>query len=165
MISACDAGVEFAQRGWAVLPVRRRTKRPLLNAWPDRATTDEKMIRDWFQRYRSAGLGVLAGLKSGIAVLDVERENLDALQQWAADREIPETLRIISGGGGVHYYFTIDRPFPKRKVEGIGDLQGERSYVVAPPSTHTTGNRYEFDFGHGFDTPVAPMPEWLREDN
>ena len=161
-MTALEAALSFALRGFAVLPVRRGTKRPLLRAWPDRASTEPSTIRSWFERYPSAGVGVLAGAKSGIAVLDVELENLEAFAQRTARLALPETLQVVSGGGGMHYYFRIEQEQRTRRLEGIGDLIGERSYVVAPPSKHGCGDSYEFRAGHSSDSELALLPQWLE---
>ena len=161
-MTALEAALSFALRGFAVLPVRRGTKRPLLRAWPDRASTEPSTIRSGFERYPSAGVGVLAGAKSGIAVLDVELENLEAFAQRTARLELPETLQVVSGGGGMHYYFRIEQEQRTRRLEGIGDLIGERSYVVAPPSKHGCGDSYEFRAGHSSDSELALLPQWLE---
>ena len=158
-----DAAWRFADRGWAVLPVLDGSKRPLLRGWPERASSDRDEIRAWWQRWPDAAVGVLAGSRSGLAILDVEAEHLAEFTRWSAQHELPETLRVTSGGGGTHYYFSRDEALPRRKVAGIGDLQGNASYVVAPPSRHASGTTYRFADGHGFDTPVAPMPEWINE--
>ena len=153
-----DHALQFADRGWQIIPVLNGTKRPLLRGWPTTASSQPDQIHEWWDRWPEASVGVLAGSRSGLAILDVEAEYIEG---FTSSHDVPETLRVISGGGGVHYYFSHEESFRKRSLPGIGDLQGDGSYVVAPPSLHDSGNLYEFAPGHGFDTPVAPMPDWL----
>ena len=153
-----DHALQFAERGWQVLPVRNVTQRPLLRGWPKTASSQSDQIHTWWNRWPEASVGVLAGSRSSLAILDVEAEYLES---FTASYDVPDTLRVISGGGGVHYYFAHEESFRKRSLPGIGDLQGDGSYVVAPPSLHDSGNLYAFAPGHGFTTPLAPMPAWL----
>ena len=42
------------------------------------------------------------------------------------------------------------------------DVRGDGGYIVAPPSLHISGRRYEWDPGcHPDDTPLADVPAWL----
>ena len=150
--------LQFANRGWAIIPVLNGTKRPLLRGWPTTASSESHQIHKWWEYWPDASVGILAGSRSGLDILDVEAEPLESFTE---SYDVPETLQIRSGGGGVHFYFSHKESFRKRILPGIGDLQGDGSYVVAPPSLHDSGNLYEFAVGHGFNTPVAPMPDWL----
>ncbi len=72
-----------------------------------------------------------------------------------------DTLRALTGGGGVHYFFKLP-PGPHVARIGLGlDVKGRGGYVVAPPSRHVSGRAYHWPSG-GCDVPVLAPPEWLR---
>ena len=151
-------------------PCEHPGKHPRLRGWPESATADRQTIERWFRRdFIEANVGIATGAASGVFVLDMDPKNggessLDALIYRHGP--VPDTLQSISGGGGRHYYFR----HPGATVpNGVGivaglDIRGDGGLVVAPPSLHVSGRRYEWDglaeFG---DTPVVPAPGWLME--
>ena len=65
------AALAYAGLGWAVHPLRPRDKRPLLRDWPHKATTDGRVIQDWWVRWPEANIGVACG-PSGLFVIDLD---------------------------------------------------------------------------------------------
>ncbi len=144
--------VDYANRGWAVLPLHSvvnsrcscgRTdcaspgKHPLNPNGVTGATRDTRQITTWWQRWPWANIGIATGTKSGIAVVDVDprnggMEHLDRL-------DLPETATVQTGSGGLHFYFSVTGPTAKRKLAPGIDFQADGGYVVAPPSAHVQG--------------------------
>ncbi len=177
-----DAALAYALRGLRVIPLhivrKDRTcscgradcatpgKHPLVPDWTDRATTDAGRIAIWFgNTYKGANVGIATGRESGIIVLDVDPRHGgdDSLDYLMYRYGRLDTLTAISGGGGTHYYFAHPgAPIPDRTaiMDGL-DLKGDGGMVVAPPSVHESGGMYEFDGMEGFETPIAPAPDWL----
>ena len=184
MTSLRDAAVAYAGRGWRVFPlhgiVRGRCtcaradcpspgKHPLVRRGHYDATTDELAIREWWRGWRRANIGVVTGAESGIAVIDVDLPtafpSLDRLVAAATGA----TLTALTGGGGIHLFYANDDPelgnsagrLPGLEGELPGiDLRANGGYVVAPPSVHHSGARYEWlDDARE----IAPAPGWLRQ--
>src|SRR5436309_714656 len=63
------AALEYAARGWRVHPLVPRDKKPLLDAWPDKATTDAATIISWWTRWPDANVGLVPGAKSAGLVI------------------------------------------------------------------------------------------------
>lgn len=136
---------------FAVFPVQPRGKIPLIKGWQEHATRDLEQLAKWWHQFPDANIGVATGIKSGVFVLDVDVktggfESLvrlkDASQGW------PDTLTAKTGSGGLHIYFRYDPAKPVRNsasriAPGL-DIRGEGGFVVAPPSVHDSGNRYEW---------------------
>ena len=160
-----QAAVEYACRGWYVIPLHDVTagycscgkgkdckdagKHPRLEAWQEQATIDEATIRKWWGQWPNANIGILTGVQSDIAVIDIDPRNggdesLRELEQMYG--ELPETPTVLSGGGGVHYYFRLTEDLPSPKLApGVDFLAGGNKQVVAPPSLHPSGKRYEWE--------------------
>jgi hypothetical protein len=179
---ASDAGLaalELAANGWLVVPLHAPTedgcscgdaacarigKHPRVGAWKSRATSDPATIRRWWDGWPDANTGILTGRRSGVVVLDVDPRNGgdDALAELERDHgPLPRTVSVVTGGGGQHYYFRAPSIFVagRRIAQGL-DLQAENNLLVAPPSRHASGRRYEWD-NPPDETPLAEMPEWL----
>lgn len=149
-----DAAIEYASKGMAVFPLKVRGKEPMTAHGVKNATTNFDTIEKWWTRYPNANIGIACGAASGgLLVVDLdEKENgvsgSDSLHNWERENgELPETVRSITGKGGAHLLFRIDHP-EKNKVnllEGV-DIRSDNGYIVAPPSIHPNGNRYEWEY-------------------
>src|SRR4029450_6591369 len=108
--------------------------------------------------------------------IDCDRSNLltvdrDAYKDSYAGAELlspedEETVTGISGGGGGHlYYDRQDLPYGNdtgELPEGI-DIRGAGGYVVATPSLHKSGRRYQWEANYGpHETRLQPIPDTLR---
>ena len=68
-----EAALIYAGLGLAVVPIRKGTKQPPMKAWQKEATQDPEKIREWWDRWPEAGVGVVTGEKSGgLAVIDLD---------------------------------------------------------------------------------------------
>jgi DNA-binding MarR family transcriptional regulator len=156
------AALEYAERGWRVLPLRVGTKRPLVK-WRTEATTDPVAIRAWWGQWPDAGVAVVTG--NGLVVLDVDAKNrgIEALADLErAHAPLPRTVTVRTGGGGSHFYFSTDLPVATSAGKlGTGlDIRGEGGFVVAPPTLHASGDRYRF-VGEGLARALAQVPAWI----
>jgi putative DNA primase/helicase len=131
-----DAAMAYAERGWPIFPLRARSKVPLtLHGFKD-ATTDERTILRWFERWPNANLGVACG-EPGPTVLDIDDPGAAGdLATRCSELGAP----IVATARGVQFYFAGT---DSRTVGlGYGELRSRGSYVVAPPSVHPTGKVY-----------------------
>lgn len=162
------AALEYLRRGWAVVPIADRGKQPLIRWQPFQSrlpTQDE--VTDWYERWPDAGIGIVTGAVSNLAVLDIDprHEGDDSLLDLERAHEpLPHTVEAITGGGGRHVYFACpgcDLRNRAALAPGI-DLRAEGGLVVAPPSRHASGRPYEWEVSHHpDDTSLASMPDWL----
>lgn len=86
--------------------------------------------------------GVVCGY-GNLTVIDADTKEVTKL----VSRELPKTLVVRTGGGGLHYYFQcrgLDKPIRlgKEKAGDMGDVQWEGKQVVGPTCIHPSGNRY-----------------------
>jgi len=161
------AALDYAARGLRVLPILPGAKRPPMAAWQDAATTDPDTITSWFTGlYRDHGVGIATGPASGVWALDVDDyEAYRALEQ--ANEPLPDTLTNLTGSGGMHFLYryptdgrTVRNNAGTRLGAGL-DVRGDGGQIVAPPTVHPNGKRYEWDAGQGDD--IVDAPGWLLE--
>lgn len=129
------------QIGWSVIPVGSN-KKPLIN-WREfqmrKATKEE--ITQWFNDYPNAGIGVVTGKVSELIVFDIDPRHggTDTLF------EPYNTVLAKTGGGGKHFYFKSsgDIQNTTNLIQGV-DVRAQGGYVIAPPTLHSSGNKYEW---------------------
>lgn len=174
----------YARRGWRVHPVQWPTnagacsckdgarcpnigKHPLLTGWQRQATTNAQTIRAWWRKYPAANVGIATGIDSRLLVLDVDPRNggdveLEAL--LARHGKLESTMRVETGGGGLHFYFEHPNgglALRGKLAPGLDVKHGGGS-IIAPPSLHATGRRYTWaDGASPRDVAPAPVPSWL----
>ena len=166
------AAMQYARRGWLVLPLAARDKvpHPMLGSSGGfhRATSDHQQIAAWWHADPFANVGLVTGGDLGV-VIDVDYlPHLDKLEHT-----LPETRTSITGGGGRHYFFALPEGvkisnrrgrLPEKELIGtkkVGiDVRGEATgYIVAPPSIHPDGGVYAWDGNRK----LAQIPRWLLE--
>ncbi len=151
MRSAIDFALAYAALGWHVLPVEPRGKKPLGSFGLKQATTGEAIIREWFERWPDAGIGI-ALAPSRLAAIDIDPRNGGSLE---ALPEQLDTLTAKTGGGGYHLLVRtrLDATLPGKLGPGI-DLK-HRGYIVVEPSVHPSGEPYGWI---GWDPLTEPLP-------
>jgi hypothetical protein len=164
------AALDCLKRGWSVIPIRARDKRPALpwRAYQTQRATPEE-VKAWFAGRPASNLGIVTGEISGLVVLDVDPRHGGDLSLAALLRDhgpLPQTVEAFSGGGGRHLYFAHPGGVLRSKVglaPGI-DLRGDGGCVVAPPSLHPSGRFYSWRRGHApHERSLAPLPGWLLQ--
>lgn len=169
--SVADVARDFLRRGWSVIPVLAREKRPAIR-WMEfqHRRPQEAELERWFRRWPESNIGIVTGAVSGLVVLDVDRchggsDSLDRLERRHG--RLPWTLEAITGGEGRHLYFAHPGGLVRNEVgfaPGV-DLRGDGGYVVAPPSRHASGRRYRWAPRRSpSETAVADMPAWLLRE-
>jgi hypothetical protein len=167
-----DAAAWALARGLAVFPLAERSKNPLAGSHGHKdATLDAGKVADMAQGLAYSNVGIRCGAMSNLFVLDVDMrapegdrpgvDGLDTLTAYELEYgDLPATLTIRTGGGGLQYYF--------RHIEGAGnkvgfadglDTRAEGGYVVGPGSIHPSGEPYSVEL----DAPIAEAPAWLIE--
>jgi hypothetical protein len=174
------AALDYARHGWPVFPLH--TPRPggcscgdpqcpaagkhprTVHGYKD-ATTDAAAIRAWWGRWPDANIGIAPG-PARLLVLDVDpRAGGDvALADLIAEHgRLPDTPTVITGGGGQHFYFLSPNghEIPSRDLGDGLEVKAATGHIVAPPSLHKSGRRYEWEALADVDTPLATAPAWL----
>ncbi|MGE5089911.1 MAG: bifunctional DNA primase/polymerase [Candidatus Levyibacteriota bacterium] len=158
----------YLARGWSVIPVESRGKRPRV-AWTEfqHRLPAQAEVDQWFRRWPDANIGIVCGRVSGLVVVDVDprhggERSLRELER--AFGPLPRSVEAATGGGGRHLYFAHPGGTVTNRVgvaPGI-DLRADGGCVVAPPSVHASGRRYAWVAAQGpGECPLAPAPAWI----
>lgn len=137
-----NAALAYAERGWPVLPLMPREKRPLgrlVKNGLNEATSDQTLILKWWMDTPTANIG----LRTGVAfdVLDVDGpDGVASMAELAPGYWHPGP--VASTGKGFHLLFNLTGARnAAKKLPGL-DFRGQSGYIVAPPSVHPNGHSY-----------------------
>ncbi|HTW97921.1 MAG TPA: bifunctional DNA primase/polymerase, partial [Acidimicrobiales bacterium] len=138
------AALSYVRRGWPVLPLKAGEKLPDGRLVPHGlldATTDEARVRTWWAASPSANVGIRTG--EGIDVVDLDSEAARRALFAAAPERLSGPV-VVRTARGWHLWFASCGLSTRAGVlEGV-DVRGRGGYVVAPPSVHPDGWRYQF---------------------
>ncbi|WP_083717204.1 bifunctional DNA primase/polymerase [Mailhella massiliensis] len=173
-----EQALEYAKRGWHVLPCRPqavldedgkerfKAKAPLTkNSFYDASANPDK-IRKWWGQWPDALIGVATG-PSGLLVIDCDNKHgIDGEANFAelaaAHGGVPPTYVVRSQSGGKHLYFKrpegVDVPSPNGWLPNV-DVRASSGYVIAPPSRVIGGGAYTVEDLRA----IEEAPPWLVE--
>jgi putative DNA primase/helicase len=147
----CTCGAEQCAAG----------KHPMTPRGHNDASTDPGQIGKWWAIAPDANVGI--AVPDSFVVVDVDPRNggeatLEALER--AHGELPQTRTASTGGGGAHFWFRVPLGWALPSTLGAGvDVKQLGGYVLAPPSNHASGRRYEW--ASSPDAPIVVAPEWM----
>lgn len=157
-----EAALGYASRGWAVLPIVPNEKLPATQHGVHDATTDRDQIERWWTSNPDFNIGVAAGERSGVIVVDIDPRN-GGEASWEAWQEAngpaPPGMVQQTAGGGSHCICHYTRELRSCKLADGIDLLSDGRYFLAAPST-VGGREYFWD---GDDTsPMLIPPQWVE---
>ncbi len=126
----------YISKGYSVIPVGRN-KIPLINwkEFQDRIASSAE-VDAWFEKWPDMNIGIVTGKVSNLTVVDVEK--------GGDITKFPSTTTVKTGGGGFHFYYKYCESMDnKARILPLTDIRGNGGYVVAVPSVHASGNKYE----------------------
>ena len=155
---ACTCGVKNCTRA---------AKHPILSEGFYKATIVEEQIIAWWTKWPKANIGIRLG--DDLALIDVDThgqinglENLP--QVFDADPALKDTLQAKSGGNGLHFFIKVGEELSttnKTPWPGI-EVRCKNSYVVASPSVHASGKKYQWESGTHLVEPNEELLSKLR---
>ena len=150
-----EAALKYAALGIAVFPLVQKNKQPLTaNGFKD-ATTDPEKIEEWWSIHPDANVGIATGdMSGGLVAIDMDvdkdegKDGYHTFLDWCNANYVilPDSWLSITGRGGYHLVYRSLFPVPSK----IGwlkdvDIRANGGYIVAPPSIHPNGTRYEWE--------------------
>lgn len=150
-----EAALHYAEMGIAVFPLIEKEKKPLTaNGFKD-ASTDPEKIEEWWSVHPNANIGIATGdISGGIVAIDMDidkdkgKDGYHAFLKWCDENflVLPDSWLSITGRGGYHLIYKSLFPVPSKIgwLEDV-DIRANGGYIVAPPSIHPNGTRYEWE--------------------
>jgi Bifunctional DNA primase/polymerase, N-terminal/Primase C terminal 1 (PriCT-1) len=156
----------LAARGMSVFPCVPGKKEPACTHGCKAATTDTDTIRQWWRFEPNYNVAIATGAISGVFVVDIDGFEAETkLGRLEAEHgmPLPPTVETITPRGR-HLFFKMPQgPVGNsagRIATGI-DVRGAGGYVLAPPSVHPSGRRYEWSVDCA--PKIAEAPTWLLD--
>jgi hypothetical protein len=151
--------LRLASAGLHVFPCdpsteKPRSKRPLVDNWPERATTDPNGVRYYWSTRPGAIIGLQLG-RAGLVVVDLDQhggpdgvaEFDQILDYYGGNLDGVPIVRTWSGGYHCYYRQPMGRaPLGNREgmLAGCGiNIRGAGGYTIGPDSVMATGEFYE----------------------
>lgn len=179
------AALELSDLGFRVFPVHgvfqgkctcggkpRCTigKHPRIKNYSSRATSNQDQLIKWFNKdFLNSNIGVPTGERSHIWVLDVDPKSggFDSLKSIQKQHgNLPDTVSVETGGGGLHFYFRYHRnqkiSCSAGKLAPGLDVRGIGGYVLGPGSVHESGKHYKW-IKSPRGVQIADAPQWLLD--
>jgi hypothetical protein len=157
-----EHALALAAQGFKVFPIAPGQKAPpLLNGWPQKATSDAAEVEMFWLAVPNANIGIHC---EGLLVIDVDvkKGGNESLELLRLQEDLPATLCTNTPSGGGHYFYSLPLHHEgvPNGVETLGrglDIRSTGGYVVAPGSVVAAGT-------YAFADPtreIAPAPDWL----
>ena len=138
-----DDARKYLSRGWQVVPIAVRKKRPTLFNWPALRLTEEQLPK----HFKKGNIGIILGEPSGDLV-DVDLDHPLAVQ--LADDYLPTTAAVFGRAGkprSHRLYVAVGAATHQRKHAELGmivELRSTGHQTVFPGSVHESGELIEW---------------------
>ena len=149
--SMLDIAIEYAGRGWSIIPIAQGTKKPpKYTRWrpcqTERPTEDK--LREWFESRHDLGLAVILGKVSGGLVCR-DFDDKPSYRRWRrAHPDLAADLPTVETADGYHVYFRAGPAhliFRDLRPAEEGEYRGDSGhYCLLPPSRHPDGPEYKW---------------------
>lgn len=138
----------YRQWGLSMIPLPYRSKKATINwkQYQERPPTEEE-LNGWFRKGEQWNVGLVCGsVSQNLVALDFDdgKAFWEFAERFRAVRgvDVHEQTPVVSTSRGYHVYLRT-RTLVKTHKFAKGEVRGEGSYVVAPPSVHADGSIYE----------------------
>lgn len=156
-----DRALPLIERGFSVIPIEPRGKRPIGGFGATRRTKDVAVVEGWAAQFPEANVGIVADENTVILESDDALRLYDTLTVGAGKHDWPETLRACgSSEDRPHFFFKRTERATNvgnLAVPGLFEARFSNQYVVGPGSTHPSGAVYRWLN----DAPIVEIPGWL----
>lgn len=156
-MSSLENAISLATMGFRIFPLGINSKKPILEDFPNVATTDKETITKWWVRPYNVGIST-----ENLIVIDVDnkkgKNGSETLLKLELDgKEFPKTFTQTTVNGGEHLIYKCKNPV-KQGVDVLGnglDIRSKGGYIVGPGSV-IDGKTYKASIKK-----LAECPEWI----
>ncbi|MEO8272013.1 MAG: bifunctional DNA primase/polymerase, partial [Aureliella sp.] len=136
----------YLTRGWSVIPIPHRAKKPILSAWQQLRLTHDCLPGHF--NGKPQNIGVLTGEPSGWLV-DIDLDHMRAVE--LASQFLPQTPAMFGREGKPrsHWLYKVSGPVATKKYRSksagmIVEFRSTGCQTVFPPSLHESGQAIEW---------------------
>jgi hypothetical protein len=163
--SLLGVALAYREEGWCILPQLPGAKKPKVRWKPfQEQLPTVKELEYWFARWPDAGLALILGPISNLLVIDVDGPEAHAALLEHLGQE-PLAPKALSGSRKPHrYHLYFRHPDLRTRAKKTPwhkklEFRGKGGIVIAPPSMHKSGHRYEWAPGQSpADLPFPDVP-------
>ena len=174
------AAIEYVNRGWPVLPLHSFKagrcscgeadcpncgKHPRTPHRLKDASISGIDVLEWWLEWPDANIGIVTGAASGLVVVNIDGEDgARSLAVLEAKYGRVQSSISVRMGHSRQVWFRLPHghSHPSGSVGNGFDIMADGAYVVAPPSIHPSGRKYEFEPGGApSEISLAPAPLWI----
>jgi Bifunctional DNA primase/polymerase, N-terminal len=171
-----DAALAYCSRGWPVIPLHSPdngvcscghahcdspAKHPrTLHGLKD-ASSDSQTVRQWWQRWPDANIGLITGVAFDVGDLDSDAAMATFRTRSEAENFDPRILPRTKTGRGTQVFVRPTGTGNRTRIFPDCDWRGVDGYVVAPPSKHINGSSYRWVKPLTGAPPAAPA--WVLQ--
>lgn len=134
---------------------------------------EEEIEKNWERRKPmnlalNPGIACKTGQETGFIVLDIDTDFMAKWEEIVEKYDEPDTLKVQSQSGAIHYYFKYDKKLPEllnrtnnqiitlnSKPQAI-DIRGNGGYIVTP-----IRHNYTCKYSVLNETTINSYPKWL----
>lgn len=165
-----EAAKFYVEHGFNIIPLKPKSKENLIPRWRElqKRRLHPVQLEAIFKSHPDANIGLICGAISGnFFVLDFDSDEAfhrfidNVYNRMANEGILPQTpvskwTWIARTSKGYHVYLRAEEPVRTFKPCPDIDVKGEGGFVVAPPSIHPSGRRYEPISGFWLDETEIP---------
>ena len=163
--------MDYASAGLSIIPIKHGEKTPAIPWKPNQnSMANNATIHTWFNGENQLAI-VCGAISGGLVVLDFDAPEF--FEPWCQSvGDLADGLPVQkTGRGGYHVLFRCPNPRGNEKLawkpddgESTGrkiaiETRGEGGYILAAPSIHPNGNRYEWLEGDPLNTPTLTQED------
>ncbi len=181
-LSPLKAALAYAEHGIAIVPTRLAEKNPgrlVGSSWPDKATTDPRVIRKWFKKWGSDLNLAMHVWASGLLLDDVDYPEFVPDERWAMYNEmlfIPTVSADSDNDPRRGHYIGVLKSGEKfgnqslvgfnpktNKPQKYGERRCYRGAAILAPSVHPAAAEGRGYHATGERKPIPLRPDGLMQ--
>lgn len=163
-----DRALPLIERGFSVIPIEPRGKRPIGGFGATRRTRDVAVVEGWAEQFPEANVGIVADENTVILESD-DLTRLEEIIHNATGASLGNTILareaytlMACGSNDMRPHFFFKRTEKATNVgnlavPGLFEARFSNQYVVGPGSVHPNGSVYRWLNS----APVVDVPDWL----
>lgn len=171
-MSFLESALTLASQGFHVFPLLPNSKLPAIKDFPNQATRDPEVIKDWwidpvmeFEKDFNVGISTSKfGDDEALVVIDVDnkgdKKGDEEIQKLEMFYDLPETLYQLTPTGGRHLVFKAKEPV-KQGVDVLAkglDIRSKGGFIVGAGSL-TKNGEYVL-----WNKEIKEAPQWLIDE-